>query len=120
MGADDYTTCENLAQEIHKLIAGKNALVVISTDLSHYHGYDKAMMMDLKTVDEIEKLDSQGLYNFFAGGKGEACGHAAVVTALILADLEGWNKATVLNYANSGDTAGDKRRVVGYASIAIS
>lgn len=119
MGTDDYLTCEQLAGAVRKAIAGKNVLIVASTDLSHYHNYNAAVAMDTKTVEEIAKLDPKSLYTFINSAQGEACNYAGVVSALILAKLEGWDTAAVLKYANSGDTVGDKSRVVGYAAIAI-
>ncbi|MDD5086021.1 MAG: AmmeMemoRadiSam system protein B [Candidatus Omnitrophica bacterium] len=119
MGTDDYLTCEQLAGAIQKATAGRNVLIVVSTDLSHYHDYDTAVAMDTKTVEEITKLDPKALYTFINNAKGEACGYAGVVSALILAKLECWDTAAVLKCANSGDTVGDKSRVVGYAAITI-
>lgn len=92
-------------------------LVVASTDLSHYHPYDEARTKDRKTVQAVCKLDTDWL----SGDDAEdaACGRLPVLTLLHLARLKGW-QPHLLDYRNSGDTAGDKRGVVGYAAIAFT
>jgi MEMO1 family protein len=87
-------------------------LLVVSTDLSHYHPYDDARQMDKSCVNGILALDPTAV-------KSEsACGRTGVLTLLELAKLKGW-KAELLDYRNSGDTAGNKDGVVGYAAIAF-
>lgn len=92
---------------------GEDDLIVISNDLSHFYPYDKAHQLDhtlleaLLTGDEGEVLG------------GEACGRAPVVTLMGIARRKGW-KPHLLDYRTSGDTAGDKWQVVGYASVAYT
>ncbi len=87
-------------------------VVIASTDLSHYQSYDTARRMDSACVSAILKLDVTGI------GPDSACGRGPVLTVMHLARAKGW-KPILLDYRNSGDTAGDKSRVVGYASIAF-
>lgn len=87
-------------------------LVVVSSDLSHYHPYEKAQAADKRCVNSIVDLD---VYEM-AGQ--EACGKAPILTLMQLARLKGW-EPKLLDYRNSGDTAGDKSGVVGYAAIAF-
>jgi MEMO1 family protein len=87
-------------------------LLVVSTDLSHYHPYEDARQLDTSCVNGILALDP-------AAVKTEsACGRTGVLTLLELAKLKGW-KAKLVDYRNSGDTAGNKDGVVGYAAIAF-
>lgn len=92
-------------------------LVVASTDLSHYHPYNQACVIDRQTVQAICSLDLDRLTGVEA--EEAACGRRPVMTLLHLARLQGW-QARLLDYRNSGDTSGDKRAVVGYAAIAFS
>ena len=87
-------------------------LIVVSTDLSHYHPYDEAKALDTRTVAAICDLRGDRLTG------DDACGYAGVVTLIDIARRKGW-KARLLDYRNSGDTAGDKSAVVGYAAIAM-
>ena len=100
-----------VAQRLAPLV-DEHTLVVTSTDLSHYHDYDEARARDLRCVKAICDLDFQGLT------PQDACGRLPVLALMHLAKLKGW-KPELLDYRNSGDTAGDKRRVVGYAAIAF-
>ncbi|MCX6085131.1 MAG: AmmeMemoRadiSam system protein B [Caldiserica bacterium] len=100
---------ETLAQEILALHL-PHMFVVASSDLSHYDPYDVAVEHDRVTIGHI------------LGGEGgkltgdDACGFVPIRTILAIARVCGW-KAQLLDYRNSGDTAGDKSAVVGYTSI---
>ena len=91
-----------------------DTLLVASSDLSHYMSYDRAVSWDRGTLALIEGLKPEALMN----RENCACGKAAVSVILHLARQRGW-KPVLLNYTNSGDTAGDKQRVVGYAAVAF-
>jgi len=87
-------------------------LIVASTDLSHFHPYDDAKTLDTRTVKAICDLQDDQI------AADDACGHAGVQTLIDIARRKHW-KARLLDYRNSGDTSGDKSRVVGYAAIAF-
>jgi AmmeMemoRadiSam system protein B/AmmeMemoRadiSam system protein A len=87
-------------------------LLVASSDLSHYYPYEKAKEMDNRCVKAIRNLD------FDQMRAQEACGKLPILTLMHLAKQKGW-KARLLDYRNSGDTAGDKSGVVGYAALAF-
>lgn len=110
--ADPETVAAKLAG-----ILDDRTLVVASTDLSHYHPYAEARAMDRRTVKEICDLDIAALTSPAAGGA--ACGRLPVLTLMHLARMKGWTPQ-LLDCRNSGDTAGDKDRVVGYAAIAFA
>jgi len=105
-----------VAQALVPLLDDKT-LVVASTDLSHYHPYDEACAMDRRTVQAICGLDTDRLDGDAA--EDAACGRRPVLALLHLAKLKGW-RPHLLDYRNSGDTAGDKRAVVGYAAVAFT
>jgi len=87
-------------------------LTVISSDLSHYHPYEEAVELDTNCIKNIEAL------NFKESIKCEACSLYAILILMEIAERNNW-KAKIIDYKNSGDTAGDKSRVVGYSSIAF-
>ncbi len=87
-----------------------HTLVVASTDLSHYHPYDTAVALDGVCTTAIPA------FKFSDMERCEACGKQAVLALMHLADIKGW-QGMLLDYRNSGDTAGTKDTVVGYASI---
>jgi AmmeMemoRadiSam system protein B len=96
---------------VERLWGGDETLVVVSTDLSHGLAYAQARSRDDATVRRMLALDA-------TLDGDDACGAAAVNGALEAARGHGL-AARLLDLRNSGDTAGDRRRVVGYASIAF-
>ena len=100
-----------VAEVLDRLWGGAETLIVISSDLSHYHAYDRAREIDGATVRAILDFDAGITHD-------QACGATPVSGLLIAARRR--NLATrLLDCRNSGDTAGDRRRVVGYASFAL-
>ncbi|WLQ14040.1 AmmeMemoRadiSam system protein B [Hahella aquimaris] len=102
---------ESVAEVLELLWGGEETLIVISTDLSHYHDYVTALEIDAATTREILALQHSLMGD-------QACGCKCVNGLLLLAGRKGMH-ISCLAQANSGDTAGDKRRVVGYASYAL-
>lgn len=105
--ADPETLASALAPYVDE-----HTIVVASSDLSHYYSYDTARSLDKICTEAITGA------NFSDMTLCQACGKQAVLTLMRLAKLKGWDSVLV-DYRNSGDTAGEKSRVVGYASIAF-
>lgn len=121
MGKPDYSTCKGLAQALVRTIKDGNekVLIVASTDLSHRLAYRDAITKDQVTLSEIMRFDAERFAIKVSEGECELCGSGPVLAALFAGRELGADRVKVLKYANSGDTAGDKSRVVGYGSIAI-
>lgn len=123
MGDQSYEASRALGVALAKLITeekknGKTGetLVLASSDLSHYHPYTDAVALDHKTLAALTAWDYYSMSRNFQTRLWEACGGAPIVTAMIYSERMGARQAELLKYANSGDTAGDKERVVGYGS----
>ncbi len=117
MGQANYETCATLAGKLKEVIADQtDVLIVISTDLSHYHDDKFARAMDRRTLEAVASLDSKKVWQGCRAGTMEMCGCVPVTAAMIYANLKGLS-AQVLKYANSGDVTDDKSRVVGYSSV---
>jgi MEMO1 family protein len=93
-------------------------VLIISSDLSHFFGYDEARSLDQETLTYILEEDSDSITERSGEGGRLACGHSGISVAIELAKLWGLGKPEVLIYYNSGDSGGDRDRVVGYASVA--
>lgn len=106
-------SAEQVAQVLKLLWGGPETLIVISSDLSHYHDYYTAQKLDSATTEAIEKLDWHKL-DFEA-----ACGRVPVSGLLYAAEKYGLQAETV-DLRNSGDTAGSHDRVVGYGAYLFS
>ncbi len=119
MGEQDYELNRAVGVALAKAIQGTDTLIVASSDLSHYHPYDEAVKLDHKTLKAIEEWDYLSMSRNFGLRIWEACGGGPIVAAMIAAERLGANRARLLKYANSGDTSGDKSRVVGYGALAL-
>jgi len=98
--------------EVIETAADENTAIVISSDLSHYEPYDQAKMHDAITAKRIEALDYAHI------GPHDACGVRPLSGLLYEARKRHW-QPVLLDLRNSGDTAGDKSRVVGYGAWAF-
>ncbi|HEX9942609.1 MAG TPA: AmmeMemoRadiSam system protein B [Thermoanaerobaculia bacterium] len=102
---------EEVAEVLERLWGGPETLVVISSDLSHYLPYESARQVDRETADEILALEGP-LHS------RQACG-AVPINGLLEAARRRGLVAELLDLRNSGDTAGDPSRVVGYGAFAF-
>jgi MEMO1 family protein len=100
---------QEVAQILRQLWDGPETLIVVSSDLSHYHSYESAQRLDLSTAEAIEQGQWASL------GSPRACGWVAVAGLLIECQRRGLG-AYRLALCNSGDTAGSRDRVVGYGA----
>jgi MEMO1 family protein len=120
MGQPKLDLVEQLAKKLNELIGErKDVLIVVSSDMSHYHPDAEARQMDQATIATIEKLDAGRLWTLCTLRKLEMCGFVPVTTALFYAKERGLAVKT-LRYANSSDVTGDRDRVVGYTAIVMS
>lgn len=106
------TSADEVAQVLDVLWGGPETLVVISSDLSHYLPYRAAQDVDQATVQRILDLDSTLTHE-------QACGGTPINGLLRIAQRRTL-QPHVLGLCNSGDTAGDRQRVVGYTAIAFT
>lgn len=104
-------TPDEVAEVLERLWGGPETLVLISSDLSHYEAYADAQAHDHATIGRVLALD--GVLR-----TRDACGAHPLNGALRVAARKGL-QPRLLDLRNSGDTAGDKRRVVGYAAVAF-
>jgi len=107
-------TAEQVCQLLEHFWEKPGTLIVISSDLSHFHDYEKAQKLDRETSEIIEKLQYEKL------DSGSACGRVPIRGLLRLARKNNLQVKTI-DLRNSGDTAGsgDKNRVVGYGAYVI-
>lgn len=113
---DDF----DIAVEIlFSLAKEKHVIIIASSDMSHYHPYAMACLIDGKTLRNIEELNHSGLQEDVNKGLCELCGSVPVLTLMKIAKKMN-AKVKILKYANSGDVGtGDKDRVVGYCAVAF-
>jgi len=129
VGSQDLETCVRFGRALAKVLKDKNALIIASSDLSHYPSARDANIADRETLAAIAGLDpaafratvkaqrNKNIPNLFTS----ACGEAPITAALAAAQSLGATRGVVVSYANSGDTSvGDSSRVVGYGAVVLS
>jgi MEMO1 family protein len=129
IGEPDLALCTRFGEALARTLKGRHALVVASSDLSHYPSGKDAARIDLQTLEAAAKLDPAAfemktralLGNGVPNLATCACGEGPILALMAAARKLGSGHGTVVSYANSGDTiAGDENRTVGYGSILLS
>lgn len=119
-GTQTYTDAEILADALAKALKDRtDCLIVASSDLSHYHPYDEANLIDKRLITLLKTMKAKEMYEDGRSGRSEACGIMPITATLLTAGKLGYGDIRVLKYLNSGDTSGDKSKVVGYLSAVI-
>ncbi len=129
VATSDMGVCSRFGNALAKALKGRRALIVASSDFSHYPGYEDAVRADHTTLDAILTMDparvkstlqdqiGQNVYNLSTC----ACGEGAILSAMVAAKALGADCGRLISYANSGDVLiGDRSRVVGYGAVSFS
>jgi AmmeMemoRadiSam system protein B len=125
-----YDICEKIGRAIASVIwriqtppfekgGAGGALIVASSDMTHYEPHEAAKKKDSLAIDRIMALDAKGLLDICARERITMCGVVPVAVMLIAAKELGAKEASLLKYATSGDVSGDYDAVVGYAGMLV-
>jgi AmmeMemoRadiSam system protein B len=113
----DIETARELGRGLAELLRGKDAVLIASSDLTHYEPAKNAREKDLALLESVEKLDLVGFYAVLQRLNVTACGYGAIGAVMEASRLLGSKKGELLKYATSGDTSGDNSAVVGYPAV---
>lgn len=113
----DRKTATDVGKAIAEIAKGKNVLLIASSDFTHYEPNEQAHRKDNELIKTILELDIARYYTVLERLNISACGYGAIASIMTAAKMLGAEKGELLKYATSGDIAGDKSSVVGYASI---
>lgn len=113
------STAEVLGSALAESLAGRKALLVASSDLSHFYPDSIARGLDSEMMRRVEAFDPSAVMRAEDEETGFACGRAAIAAVLWAAKAMGADCVTALGYANSGDVTKDKSSVVGYGAAAV-
>jgi AmmeMemoRadiSam system protein B len=119
MGYQTAQTARALGDALGSALKGRRALLVASTDLSHYHDAESAAALDGVVIDCVSRFDADRLQHALDVRPEHACGGGPTVAVMRAAQHLGARDAIVLAYADSGDVSGDKSAVVGYLAAAL-
>lgn len=117
--AQEVTVAKKLGHALAAVLKERDALLVASTDLSHFYDQATAQRLDAEMLRRFEAFEPEAIFEAEQTGKGFACGHAAVAAVLWAARELGANRVQVLQHATSGDVTGDYSSVVGYGAAVV-
>jgi AmmeMemoRadiSam system protein B len=119
--AADFNDLRALAEALADSIkrSGRPALLVSSTDMSHYVSQETAKRLDFLAIDKMLALDARGLYDVVQEKDISMCGFQPTTAVILAAKELGARKAELVRYQTSGDASGDYDSVVGYAGLRI-
>lgn len=129
VGEPDPELCDRLGKALGTVLRGRKALVVASTDLSHYPSAKDAMAVDRKVLEVVARLDPVAFRATIASEMSRgvpglstcACGEGPVLAVISAAKALGATRGIVASYANSGDVpVGEPGRVVGYGAVVFA
>jgi hypothetical protein len=107
---------EQLGHALAQVLAGHKALLVASSDLSHFYPQAVANVLDHAVLDAVAAYDPAGVIRAEDDHKGFACGRGAIATVMVAAHDLYADAAQVVGYATSGEVTGDFQQVVGYGA----
>jgi MEMO1 family protein len=121
MGPQDYASAISLATKILAAVrmTKRDVRIVASSDFSHYVAEQKAKEDDLYAIEPLKTLDTKEFYRRIEERRVTACGYGPITAMVTACAGLGAKASELIRYATSGDTTGDYREVVGYASIAV-
>jgi AmmeMemoRadiSam system protein B len=119
MGHQSRLTIGALADGLASALASRRALLVASSDLSHYHDSRRAALLDRVIVDAVDRFDPEAVERALVRDPGHACGGGPIVSVMRAARALGAADARVLCYADSGAVSGDTTAVVGYLAAVL-
>lgn len=111
----DYGSAAEVGRTIKETVAGKDVVVIASTDFSHYVSPEKAKKDDMLAIQQILDLNAKGLGETVRNNRISMCGYGPVMAML---EAVGGSKAELLKYATSGDIR-PMPEVVGYGSVVV-
>lgn len=121
LGRHDFVACAEVGRAVADAIraAGRPALVVASTDMSHYVTRDEAIARDRAALDAMLALDAERLHAAVRREGISMCGYHAVAAALVAAAALGARRAELVMYTDSGAVTGETEQVVAYAGLTV-
>lgn len=116
----DLSSAREVGQAVAKVLAGKNAVIVASSDMTHYEPQKNAERKDKTAIEAIEAMNEAKLYSVIEANRISACGYGPIAALITAAKVLGAKEAKLLCYKTSGDVIGDYSSVVGYAALCLT
>jgi len=115
----DLSSAVEVGRALVEVLASKNAVVIASSDMTHYEPQVDAEAKDLAALKAVEAMDEKMFYSVIEARHVTACGYGPIAAVIVAAKGLGANEAKLLCYKSSGDVTGDYSSVVGYAAVSF-
>ncbi len=115
----DLSSAVEVGKALVEVLASKNAVVIASSDMTHYEPQRNAAMKDLAALKAVEAMDEKRFYSIIEAQNVTACGYGPIAAVITAAKGLGAKEAKLLCYKSSGDVTGDYSSVVGYAAVSF-
>jgi AmmeMemoRadiSam system protein B len=113
----DLSSAKEVGQAVAKVLAGKNAIIIASSDMTHYEHQKSAEKKDTLALQAVEVMDEDKFYSLIEDYSISVCGYGPIIALIVAAKNLGVKEAKLLCYKTSGDVIGDYSSVVGYAAM---
>jgi len=113
----DLSSAREVGEAVAKVLAGKNGVIIASSDMTHYEPQESAKRKDKMVLEAVEAMDEAKLYSVIEAHRISACGYGPIAALITAAKILGAKEAKLLCYKTSGDVIGDYSSVVGYAAV---
>ena len=119
IGRQTKDVAATLGDAISQVIKDATAVIIASTDFTHYEPQEQAKRKDELVLKRIEAIDPDGVFNVVRQHRVTMCGYGPTMAMLYACQKLGCESAKVLGYSTSGDISGDYSQVVGYGAVAV-
>jgi hypothetical protein len=115
----DLESAKEVGRALTEVLAERNAVVIASSDFTHYESQASVNRKDLAVLKAVEALDEKKFYSILEGENVSACGYAPIAALMTYAKGLSAKKVELLSHRTSGDITGDTTSVVGYAAVSF-
>ena len=119
-GMQDLASAEEVGRALVEVLAERNAIIIASSDFTHYESQASAAKKDGAAIKAVESMDARKFLTVVESENVTACGYGPIATLITAANGLMAKGARLLQYKTSGDITGDKSSVVGYAALSFS
>ncbi|RLG91789.1 MAG: AmmeMemoRadiSam system protein B [Candidatus Hecatellales archaeon] len=120
MMLQDFEVAVDVGRAVAKALENVNAVVIASSDLTHYEPQTSAEKKDRMVIEAVKKLDEKMLFEVVEKYNISMCGVGPTVSMIVASKILGAKNGVLLKYATSGDVVGDKSAVVGYCAMGLT
>ena len=116
----DLHSSREVGEAVGKVLTGQNAVMIASSDMSHYESQERAVKHDELAIKSIEAMDDSKFHTTIETHRISACGYGPITALIVASKIMGGKEAKLLCYKTSGDVIGDYSSVVGYAAMCVT